>query len=781
MTAAEAARIYLDRGWVPLRFGRDVKGPREKGWEKTTRDDVDPRTFNGDNVGIGLGAMSGGLVDGDLDCPEALLLADDFLPPTGMVHGRKSARRSHRWYQIDGEAPRTKQFRAPDQSMIIELRGTGGQTMVPPSWNPDAKEDVAWETSALEPATVTADDLLRDVQRLAAAALLLRHWPAKGGRHNCALALAGVLARGGFPLEDALHFVGAVARAGGHDAHLGEVRGTYAKIENGGAATGLPSFATIVGKPVAAKVAEWLGLSSARKTKERCPEHATLVQILDAIPASNALEERSLTLNEMTGNVEHGGLPIKDAWLTALRAALERDVKLLAGAEETRRAVELIASHRPYHPVREYLNGITWDRRSRLEDFRLALRAEDTALVRAILQCWLVAAVARAYEPGCKVDTMPVLVGEQNLGKSRSIRALAGDWFSDTPIVIGTKDAFSQCRQAWIHEWPELESIRRARDLEAVKAFLSSAADIYRPAYGHYDVRVLRSSIFVGTTNQREFLADETGNRRFWPITVPRRIDVAAIAAMRDQLWAEAVALYRAGERWYLSDEREEELTLVHKAHEIHDAWEEPIADYLRLPTRNEVTTAEVLETALRKPTGQWSTGDARRVSAIMRRLGWTHGKVTGVKGWRRGTDGGTDDRNPSVPNPDQSVPEPGVGEIRHTDERPGTDDYMSSVPPSVPNVTDGEHASGTNGTDEMTTAAPAEKMREEGGDQGGKQHVGGDVAISSVPFVPEETWHPAPPDGARRPGEPSIVQMAEAERHGWRWNGKAWAREEKL
>ncbi len=728
MTAAELARVYFERGWVPLQYTRGQKKITDTGWEKTRLEDVDLHAFNGGNIGINLGDPSGGLVDVDLDCIEAVRLAPDFLPPTEMRHGRRSNPCSHHWYQVPADVPRVEQYKGPGAEKILELRGTGGQTMVPPSLHPDG-EDVRWETTTLEPAVVPAEDLRRAVLRLAAAALCLRHWPGKGGRHDAALALAGVLARGGFLLEDALHFVGVVARAGGEDRHAEDVRSTYAKVEGGGAATGLPSFAKIVGKPVADKIVEWLGLQSGKKTKERGPQRATLHEIIIAVDTdtAHALEGRPLALNEMTGNVEHGGLPITDAWLTALRAALERDVKLLARKEDTYAAVELIASRCPRHPVREYLSGLAWDQRSRLEDFRRALGAEDTPLVRAILGCWLISAVARAFAPGCKVDTMPVLVGKQNLGKSRSIHALAGDWFSDTPIVIGTKDAFTQCRQAWIHEWPELESIRRARDLEAVKAFLSSAADIYRPSYGHYDVRVPRSSIFVGTTNQREFLSDETGNRRFWPITVPRRIDVGGVAAMRDQLWAEAVVLYHAGERWWLSDEREEELSMAHKAHEIHDAWEDPIADYLRPPSRNEVTAAELLETAVRKPPGQWTTGDARRVAVIMRRLGWTQEKTGGVRLWRRGADGGADGRNRSAPDPDPSasgdVPEAKVG----ADDPSGADAGQIKKTPSAPSV-------GADGADGMPMESPGEKREK----NEGEKHTGVLVPDSSAPSAPD-------------------------------------------
>ena len=662
MTPAEAACIYHARGWVPIQFERHRKFPFDNEWQKTRHDDVDPRTFNGGNVGIITGEPSGGLMDVDIDCSEALLLADEFLPPTGMEHGRQSKPRSHRWYLAAGAVPRTMQLKDADAGTIVELRAGAGshQTMVPPSWHHDAKEDVRWETPKLEPATLAGADLRTAVRHLAAASLLLRAYPrGSGGRHNLVFAIAGTLLRGGWNEDDTRDFIGKIARAAGDE----EVRDREAAVANSagriasdGPAKGLPALAEIVGEKHAAKIVDWLDLRRGkRERKEKDgPRRATLSEIVAAIGA-DILEGHALRLNEMTGNVEHGGRPISDVWLAALRTKLEETAQLLAGKEDTHDAVALVAHRNPHHPVREYLNGLIWDCRSRLEDFRRALGAEDTPLVRAILKCWLISAVARASAPGCKVDTMPVLVGPQGRRKSTAVRILAGDWFNDTTISIGTKDALTLLRQAWIHEWAELDTLRRARDLEAVKAFIVSQSDIYRPSYGRLDVRVPRSSIFVGTTNSKEFLGDDTGNRRFWPITVGQ-IDTAALASMRDQLWAEAVALFRAGERWYLADEREQELRVVHKEHRIRDAWEGPIAAHLSRMMYGDVTTADVLEHALAKPTGQWSSGDARRVAVVMRELGWRQTRSgSGPRVWSRAPDDAPDGPDSSGATADSS------------------------------------------------------------------------------------------------------------------------------
>lgn len=161
----EAARQYLRRGWMPVFVPPEVKGPNQHGWEKLRLTEADlPRHFNrAGNIGIVLGAASGGLVDVDLDCPEAVELADQFLPPTPSVTGRPSAQRSHRWYVSD--VPATKQYRDPKtREMIVELRSTGGQTLVGPSRHD--KTDEPYDRLEGEPTHVPADVLAAGVQAL---------------------------------------------------------------------------------------------------------------------------------------------------------------------------------------------------------------------------------------------------------------------------------------------------------------------------------------------------------------------------------------------------------------------------------------------------------------------------------------------------------------------------------------------------------------------------------------------------------------------------------------
>jgi predicted P-loop ATPase len=169
----------------------------------------------------------------------------------------------------------------------------------------------------------------------------------------------------------------------------------------------------------------------------------------------------------------------------------------------------------------------------------------------------LVGAVARALDPGCKNDTMPVLEGEQGTGKSTAIRYLFGDrFFVDHLPDFHSKDSFQQLQGAWCIEVAELSALTKA-DVKDVKQFLSRMEDKFRAPYARNPIHVPRRTVFWGTVNPEEgqgYLKDPTGGRRFWPVETTD-IDLAGILRDRDQLWAEAVESYRVGERWHLEDE----------------------------------------------------------------------------------------------------------------------------------------------------------------------------------------------------------------------------------
>ncbi len=250
------------------------KRPSLPRWEDLRLTEADlPDHFGGwgGNIGLLVGEPSGGLVDVDLDCPEALALAD-WLPPTALVAGRPGNPGSHRFYQAAGAT--TTKFQTA-REMLIELRSTGGQTLAPPSVHPSG-EAYRWERAG-RAAEVDADELLRAVARVAAGALIARHWPAEGGRHDAALALAGMLLRGDWGAEEAAEFVRGVARAAGDEewqARGADVATTARRIADGEPATGAPRLAEALraGARVVALARRWLGLREVPATADDAPE-----------------------------------------------------------------------------------------------------------------------------------------------------------------------------------------------------------------------------------------------------------------------------------------------------------------------------------------------------------------------------------------------------------------------------------------------------------------------------------------------------------------------------
>ncbi len=329
---------------------------------------------------------------------------------------------------------------------------------------------------------------------------------------------------------------------------------------------------------------------------------------------------------------------------------LHRARGIVARGEHVNDAVHLVARRRSFHPVRDYLASLRWDGVPRVGRWLVNYcGAEHSAYVNAVGQCWLVSAVARALDPGCKVDHMLILQGAQGLGKSTLLRALASDaWFHDTGLDFNSKDCMQDLAGRWIIELGELDSLNRS-EVTTVKAFLSSVCDNYRPSYGRTTEAFPRTCVFAGTTNSDKFLKDTTGNRRFWPVECSRA-DWRAVQNDRDQLWAEAVALYRRGAPWWLSGDLEQLAAEQQAAHLQDDPWltaleqwtsrvdiEPPRVGQLGQPIaaqqvpglRTDFTLAEALQGALGIDIGRQSRSDATRAGGLLQQLGYRPQQVT--------------------------------------------------------------------------------------------------------------------------------------------------------
>lgn len=247
--------------------------------------------------------------------------------------------------------------------------------------------------------------------------------------------------------------------------------------------------------------------------------------------------------------------------------------------------VAAVASDQAYHPVRDYLEALTWDGTPRLDRLFIDyLGAADDEYTRAVTRKAFTAAVARVMRPGCKYDTMLVLVGGQGRYKSTILAKMGGEYFSDSLRTFGDKDSMETLQGTWLNEIAEMQAMAKA-DVEAVKMFLSKTTDYYRAAYARFTGNRPRQCVFFGTTNSTECLTDITGARRFWVVdidVIARKKDVFTdLDAERDQIWAEALMRWRMGEPLYLPKELEAKAQEIQEGHRQRNPWEGMIAEFL--------------------------------------------------------------------------------------------------------------------------------------------------------------------------------------------------------
>jgi predicted P-loop ATPase len=307
------------------------------------------------------------------------------------------------------------------------------------------------------------------------------------------------------------------------------------------------------------------------------------------------------------------------------------------GKDTMHQAVDIYAYERRFHPVRDYLDSLTWDGTERITKlFVNYFGAERSKYAESVGRMFLISMAARILSPGCKVDHMPVIEGPQGTLKSTACRILGGTYFSDNlPDVGEGKDVSQHLRGKWLIEVSEMHAMSRA-EAAILKAFITRPEERYRPSYGRKEVIEPRQCVFIGTTNRDTYLRDETGGRRFWPI-VAGRIDTDAIARDRDQLFAEAVAALQSGEAWWPDKDFEREHIMPEQAARYEaDVWEENIAQYIAIKTQ--VTISELAHQALFIETPRIGTADQRRIAAALERLGWKRDKKDwqGTRWWAK-------------------------------------------------------------------------------------------------------------------------------------------------
>lgn len=333
------------------------------------------------------------------------------------------------------------------------------------------------------------------------------------------------------------------------------------------------------------------------------------------------------------------------------RKLMETDIVACAGwleytgmsakINDVGRIIVRVAEHNRYNPVVDALNALKWDgvrriggdgakRKPWLSEY---LGADNSPVNAAFGQKWLIGAVARAMQPGCKMDTMLVLEGSQGLKKSTALRVLSDGLipgiFTDEMSDPNSKDAALQMQGAWIVEISELDAFRRA-EVTQIKAWLARQSDRFRRPYGKIVEEFPRSCVMAGTVNplaNTGYLKDPTGARRFWPVEL-KHIDIQRLQADASQIWAEALMLYREGEHWWLSPQEEELAQIAQSERYEDDPYSELINEYTA--NVNAVRMQGIMN-HLDIPKERRNAIVSRRISSHLSRHGWHKEERNGI------------------------------------------------------------------------------------------------------------------------------------------------------
>lgn len=364
------------------------------------------------------------------------------------------------------------------------------------------------------------------------------------------------------------------------------------------------------------------------------------------IPDPHASTRRNVTASRQFAGIKE----IDDQDCTRIVAWLEAtDLKLSISSGMITEVVNLIAQTRKIHPVRDYLLALQWDGVPRIgamptEDrpegtpgwLTTFFGARDAEYTRKVSQWWMISAVARVMQPGCQADHMIILEGGQGKGKSQGLRALAEPWYSEDLDLTDIPRAQQMLAGKWVLGLDELDGMGR-QTVEAAKKFFTQPWDRYRQPYGRHARDYPRQCVFVGTTNSEGgYLRDVSGNRRYWPVAT-NEIDVEKVRAFRDQLWAEAVVLYRAGNFWHPQAGDADILRPEQDQRLDEDPWTEAVLKYAdqrwnRLvpwdDESNIITGSELLADALKLEKSRWNKAEYMRVGKILTAAGWSKDRL---------------------------------------------------------------------------------------------------------------------------------------------------------
>jgi predicted P-loop ATPase len=641
VSARDAAAALIQQGLYPIPLRPKSKACRDAKWLEKV---YSPEDFSDeDNVGLLLvGAAdrrSVKVAAVDFDAAElSAEVVDAFFPRTA-GWGRETKAVSQLLYRVpfdksvkyEDQAAKDK---GGDKATLVEVR-VDHQSMIPPSVHPNG-ERLTWrpgvDVQALHIAEIQADELTRLVRLAATTAMVVRNYPPAGARHEWGLAMAGFLRHLGLPESEAGKVLGLAAdRAGdlkkadrlqelattyaaAEDARL---KGSGALIEEMGADRGQPFVKTL--RRIWNTVEGDLIRDDRGNVVSTSQENVRLA--LERLGVTLAHDifagEKTLTRNGQTARLE-------DDLVTKLWLEVDRQFAFKPGFDFFTRVLVDVATDNPYHPVRDYLSGLTWDEQARIDRWLVEYGgAADTELTRVVGAMVLIAAVRRVRQPGVKFDEMLVLESAQGKDKSNALRALCPrlEWFADSvPLDQDAKRMIEATRSIWIAEVSDLAGMSSAK-VDHLKATLSRSIDgPTRLAYARLPVTVPRQFIVVGTTNDTKYLSDPTGGRRFWPVRV-QRFDLDAIRRDRDQLWAEAAAREAQGAAIRLPEHLWGAAAVQQERRREEDPWEDVLEP--RYTPRPERVQLEDPWTALDIPVAGRTPQAQQRLTKIMARLGY--------------------------------------------------------------------------------------------------------------------------------------------------------------
>ena len=579
-------------------------------------------------------------VDIDWNPPRELLT---LLPASEFVFGRSAKPVSHIFFTTPERLPSVKEYKDIDGKKFLELFGGdfSQYTMIPPSMRAPGEPLVVVQNSGVT--HIEVDELYRHLRNYAIAVLLYKHFGKGAVVHDVRLPLAGFLIKSGVSEEDADAIGHAVTMSTGNDINDWKtaLKTTVQRMKSGDKVSGRQKLAEAlgdVGKKVVAQLIKLIGGSEfivnehGKVLADSTENIRTALEKLEVRLFHDEFSEQFLYQN--------GGPPVllDDNIRIPLRFKIEEAFRFRPQNELYKEVLADEALRNKVHPVKQYLDSLTWDGVPRLDDWlftyaRAEVQNDDQRrYVRSIGAKHLIAAVRRIREPGCKKDEMLVLESPQGKAKSSGIQALCpnSDWFSDSlPLGVDAQKVVEQTGGKWIIEAAELHG-HRGKEVEAIKVFLSRGTDgPVRMAYAHYATHRKRQFIIIGTTNKAAYLKDSTGNRRFWPVRIGD-FDLAALRRDRDQIWAEAAFREAKGESHFLEEDLWDVAAIEQEERRGEDPWEETIEQVIN---GQDIVPVEPLWAALGMHNANVRNNQhAQRVTDIMERYGF----VAKRKVWTR-------------------------------------------------------------------------------------------------------------------------------------------------